>query len=66
MSEIIFMIKCKKCKKVEFDQGDTNIRNCPECRTTNKKEMRERYNIKRQETRVKAWNKFINQKRNEV
>ena len=51
MSEIVFMILCKKCKKVEFNQGDTNLRNCPGCRTTNKNEMRERYNSKRQQKR---------------
>ena len=51
MSEIVFMILCKKCKKVEFNQGDTNLRNCPGCRTTNKNEMRKKYNSKRRQKR---------------
>jgi len=51
MSETVFMILCKKCKKVEFNQGDTNLRNCLSCRTTNKNEMRERYNSKRRQKR---------------
>ena len=51
MSGTVFIILCKKCKKVKFNQGDTNFRNCPSCRTTNKNEMRERYNVKRRQKR---------------
>ena len=50
MSETVFMILCIKCKS-EFNQGDTNLRNCQSCRTTNKNEMRERYNTKRRHKR---------------
>tara|TARA_R110000803_G_scaffold42967_1_gene91986 strand:- start:684 stop:1151 length:468 start_codon:yes stop_codon:yes gene_type:complete len=47
MSEIVFMIKCIKCKS-EFNQGDTNRRFCLLCRHTKDEAQRERAHIKRE------------------
>ena len=52
MSQIPFIILCKKCKKVEFNQGNTNLRNCPSCRITGNKKMRKRYNLKRRQNKI--------------
>lgn len=48
MSEIIFMIKCKKCK-TEFNQGDrTALRHCEKCRIKNKHDIRKKRVMKKE------------------
>jgi hypothetical protein len=56
MSEIIFMIKCKKCKSV-FNQGErTAVRLCEKCRVKNKNGVKKQKRCKK---------KTCNEKRNE-
>ena len=52
MSQIIFMIKCIKCK-TEFNQGDSNLRLCNGCRFSKDKKQRKRAHVKRQLIRTK-------------
>ena len=53
MSQIIYMIKCVKCKS-EFDQGDTNRRFCKLCRYVKDSAQRKRAHDKREIKRHQA------------
>ena len=53
MSQIIYMIKCVKCKS-EFDQGDTNKRFCKLCRYVKDSAQRKRAHDKREVKRYQA------------
>lgn len=46
----IWKIKCVRCKS-EFNQTKSTIRNCDKCRSINNSKMRERYNVKRRQSR---------------
>lgn len=53
MSEIIFMIKCKKCKSV-FNQGErTAVRLCEKCRVKNKNGVRKK-RVMKKEMKIKT------------
>jgi len=53
MSQIVYMIKCIKCKS-EFNQGDTNRRFCLLCRYVKDEAQRSRAHIKREIKRHQA------------